>query len=265
MRILVLGGTADARYLADHLIESGIEVIYSVAGLVRVPKMTCEVLVGGFSQFGGLSQYLRDRQQSQPIDMILDVTHPYAEKMSNQAVLSAAEVGLPCWRFYRPAWEPQKGDLWQAYHAESELYSLLQQDHDQRKRLLLSAGQISEQTLMELASLPFEQIYLRTAVEPAYSLASEGLGKVSWLKAIGPFSYADEDVLINKLGIDVLVSKNSGGESTYAKIEVARERGIPVLMLSRPTLAPATKEFVQRDACFSAIKQYQTREKTNYV
>ena len=88
MRLLILGGTADGRQLAEILHRQGVPLIYSVAGLVRTPKVACEVVSGGFSQFGGLVEY----SQQQGITAILDVTHPYAAKMSATAVSAAKRV-----------------------------------------------------------------------------------------------------------------------------------------------------------------------------
>ncbi|TBR38311.1 cobalt-precorrin-6A reductase [Marinomonas agarivorans] len=252
MRILLLGGTTDARRLADALIAQGHEVIYSLAGLVRIPSMKCEVLVGGFSQFGGLTCYLQQQKQKKSaIHLLLDATHPYAQKMSNQAVLSAQETQVVCWRFCRPQWQATTSDIWHDYKDVTELLNKLSLYNVQDKTLLLTAGQFTELELTKLAELPCRKLILRTAVVPAYSL--EQFTRVLWLKAIGPFTYEDEKALMEQHAVDILISKNSGGDATSAKLVVAREKGMSVFMQKRPILSTAAKEFSDTQTCLDAI------------
>jgi precorrin-6A/cobalt-precorrin-6A reductase len=245
MKILLLGGTADGRRLADAFYQgqhqSGLSVIYSLAGLVRVPKVDCQLVVGGFTQFGGLANYLRDNQ----IGAILDVTHPYAQTMSSKAVDAARDVGIPCWRFHRPAWQQKDGDVWRNYQTDDDLLSQLDGFHTP----LFSAGQLSETFLPRILQLPsVERIVWRTAVEPKFALPDN----IDWIKAIGPFALADEHQLLSEQGIDVIVSKNSGGSATYSKLDAARELLIPVLLHSRPTLPDADREFSDTQDCLQA-------------
>ncbi|SHG42018.1 precorrin-6A/cobalt-precorrin-6A reductase [Marinomonas polaris DSM 16579] len=251
MKILLLGGTADARHLADALHKKGqnqsglnhskLNVIYSLAGLVRIPKVDCQLVVGGFTQFGGLAQYLKDNN----IGAILDVTHPYAQTMSSKAVIAAKDVGIPCWRFHRPAWQQEEGDNWQDYQDEADLLAQL----DGFRVPLLSAGQMSEALLKRIMQLPsIERIVWRTAVEPKFSLPDN----IDWIKAIGPFALEDERQLLVAHSIDVIVSKNSGGSATYSKLEAARELSISVLLHARPILPDADREFSDTEECLQA-------------
>ena len=246
MKILLLGGTADARRLADSLHQAGtfqskMRVVYSLAGLVRVPKIDCELVVGGFTQFGGLTAYLRKNN----IGAILDVTHPYAQTMSTKAVNAAKEVGIPCWRFHRPAWQVQQGDIWSEYHSDSDLLTQL----DGYRVPLLSAGQMSEDLLEKIIQLPsVERVVWRTAVAPKFSM-SDG---IEWIKAIGPFALEDERQLLLDQQIDIIVSKNSGGSATYSKLEAARALSIPALLHSRPILPKADREFSDTQDCLQA-------------
>ena len=247
MKILLLGGTADARHLCDNLIKQKLNVTYSIAGLVRTPTLECPVLVGGFRALGGLTHYLSSNQ----IDLVLDVTHPYAKKMSDQAVLSGKELGIPVWRFHRPAWEQTNQDQWRFYQDVEQLIQMLAG----YKRPLLSAGQFSLDELTRINALVnLERIVLRTAVKPKFSY--EMLTKIHWIKAIGPFFYEDENLLIQTQDIDVIVSKNSGGSATSAKLQVANHLGLAVLMLERPSLIKADKQFNSLDECIAAIKKY---------
>lgn len=261
MRLLLLGGTADARRLAGQLHSSGIEVIYSVAGLVRVPKVDCTIVSGGFSQFGGLSSYLKQ----QNITALLDATHPYAKQMSDQAVISGRETGIACWRFHRPPWQSQAGDQWQCFADWQQLMPHLLS----AQSVFITAGQLSQQVVDAWQQALLEQKQgrtqgriqgrtqgraqrqlLRTAVAPSIALPSS----MQWLKAIGPFDEAAERTLMIEHKIDCLVSKNSGGDATVAKIKVARELGIAVLMLNRPSLIEATQCFDDIEHCVAFVK-----------
>ena len=236
MRLLILGGTADGRQLAEILHRQGVPLIYSVAGLVRTPKVGCEVVSGGFSQFGGLEEY----SQQQEITAILDATHPYAAKISATAVSAAKSCGIPCWRFYRESWQETSADSWKRFSKWKDLIAALSNEN----RLFLTVGQIEQEYLEQLASKS-EGVLLRTAVAPKINLPSN----VEWIKAIGPFAEEDEYTLMQQYNIDALVSKNSGGDSTVAKLFAARKLKIPVYMLERPVLETADKIFNDKKCC----------------
>ncbi|MDB4837268.1 precorrin-6A/cobalt-precorrin-6A reductase [Marinomonas sp.] len=241
MKVLLLGGTADARHLSDSLHQAGITIVYSLAGLVRVPKVDCELLVGGFTQFGGLARYLGDNK----IEAVLDVTHPYAHTMSSKAVAAAHEVGIPCWRFHRPAWQRQEGDAWSEYESNEGLLAKL----NGRRVPLLSAGQMSESLLESIVQLSnIHRVVLRTAIPPKFKVPD----CIDWIKAIGPFTLEDERELLKTKDIDVIVSKNSGGMATYSKLEAAREMSIPVLLHRRPISSAADREFNDLQNCLQA-------------
>ena len=253
MKLLLLGGTADARRMADQLHQAGISVVYSIAGLVRVPKVDCQLLVGGFSQFGGLAKYL----QEQHIDAILDITHPYAATMSTTAVVAAKALAIPCWRLHRPAWRKQPEDCWFEYQDDEQLLGYL----SQYRRPLLSAGQMSQALLTQIAALDkIETLLWRTAVPPKFELPKG----VAWQKAIGPFSYQDEQSLLEHHQIDVIVSKNSGGDATYAKLDVARTKNIHCLLHKRPHLPSADRQFSDAQACYLAcVEAWGNTSSTN--
>lgn len=249
MTLLLLGGTADARRVAQALHERGVPLIYSVAGLVRTPNVRCPVVSGGFSQFGGLQRYIERWE----IGAILDITHPFAQTMSTTAVGVARAHGIPCWRFHRRAWEPQAGDRWQTFAGWPALIPALAD----KRSIFLSAGQLTQTVLGALVQLPqpvgkSRRFLLRTAIEPQIRLPD----CMQWIKAIGPFSEADELQLMTGHRIDALVSKNSGGAATQAKLEVARRLGIPVFMLQRPLLPAADAEFDDEIRCVAALLQW---------
>lgn len=239
-KILLLGGTADGRVLAETLHKYNIPIIYSIAGLVRTPKINCDIVSGGFTQFGGLQNFIRQKN----VNAILDVTHPYAQTMSTKAVSAAKACGIPYWRFHREAWQAQEGDIWKYVDDwQAVLPSLTQ-----KKSIFLTAGQLNQQwidALYEETKNSEQRQFLRTAVKPKMVLPPS----MKWIKAIGPFSYENELTLMQEYKVDALLSKNSGGESTVAKLHVARELGINVFMLNRPVLPDADKTFYSRDEC----------------
>jgi precorrin-6A/cobalt-precorrin-6A reductase len=258
MKLLILGGTSEAKALAKKLINLELEIIYSVAGLVRLPRLDCKIIHGGFSKVGGLSDYL----VAEKIDCILDATHPFATKMSQQAHDSAAEVNIPYYGFVRPQWQPQEGDRWLlAKDQEHLLNELALAVNTGSKNIFYTNGQIDRKLAIELDSIaelnetfgPARYI-VRSAKEtelPQYG---------HWLQAIGPFNIADEIALLKEYDIDLIVCKNSGGEATKAKLAAARELEIPVLMLQRPLVANHSTNNMNRlfnnlDECFEFISE----------
>ena len=108
-KILVLGGTTEARTLADALGGRGHAVITSLAGRTAEPRRPQgEVRIGGFGGAAGLADYLR----SADIEAVIDATHPYAAAISAHAIEAGAATNLPLLRVGRAAWQPQKGDRW---------------------------------------------------------------------------------------------------------------------------------------------------------
>ncbi len=249
--VLLLGGTADARRLASELYDQGVELIYSIAGLVRTPDVRCEVVSGGFTQFGGLNRFVEWRG----IGGIVDVTHPYAARMSNAALAVAHNQQLPCWRFDRPAWQSQEGDCWQGFGQWNELLAEL----ERKQSVFLTAGQLPlpvMDTLAMFARQYGQKQLLRTGVMPRIPIHSG----MQWIKGIGPFKADNEREISQQHHVDVLVSKNSGGVSTVAKLDVARELGVPVLMLERPASVAARAStafyFEELTACRDAVLQW---------
>ena len=235
MKILILGGTSEAKMLAKKLIDiHNVAITYSIAGLVRKPELNCEIISGGFSQLGGLTKYL----QYKKIDLIVDVTHPFAAKMSLQALRSAQKINIPCYSFVRPEWLAQTGDNWSVIADEDQLLNeLALAINTGSQNVFYTNGQIDRKLAVELDAIA----ELNEAFGPArYIVRSAKETELPmyahWIQAIGPFNIDDEIALLKKYEIDLIVCKNSGGQATKAKLEAARELGIRVLMLQRPML-----------------------------
>ncbi len=241
MTILVLGGTSDGRRIADALHVAGLPVLYSVAGLVRPPKVLCEYISGGFTQYGGLANYLR----THCIKAILDATHPYATRISESAKIACDDNKIPCFRFLRKPWQETPSIAanikpWAYVYDWQETLEAL----THYKRPLLTTGQLPPEVMATLGSMDLSPV-LRTAVKPNGAIPDN----ITWIKAIGPFDVEHERALFISNNIDVLVSKNSGGEATMAKLGVAEELKTPVIMFERPTKALVEHEYDDLDAC----------------
>jgi precorrin-6A/cobalt-precorrin-6A reductase len=246
MRILVLGGINEAVTLAKDLHQCDVRLIYSIAGLVRQPDLDCTVVSGGFSKIGGLEGYLKTEE----ITMVLDVTHPYASSMSQQAVDACAAVGIPCWRYLRPAWEQLEGDNWHEFDTWARLSHALF-DH---AAVFITAGRLDQtfvDDLYEWTRDTVQKQWVRSANKPGFNIPPS----MTWIEDIGPYGFEGELALMNKFNIDAVISKNSGGNHAIAKLEAARERGIPVYMLKRPALPKVDREFDDVEECREALLQ----------
>ncbi|MFK0313393.1 cobalt-precorrin-6A reductase [Pseudomonas sp. NPDC090233] len=234
-RILLLGGVTEALAIARQL---GPEHVYSLAGIGRVPQdLACQVRVGGYGGAEGLASYLREAG----ITLLIDATHPYAAQISRNAAIAAQAVGIPCWALHRPAWVAQAGDDWR----EVDDWAGLMEALKPFRRPLFTLGR---EPLQHLEEIPLEQFWTLRALE-----AYPGNDRCEVIGARGPFHLEDERALFSRRNIDVLVSKNSGSAATEPKLEIARERGVPVLILKRPTLVPVDLEFVTATQLLSAL------------
>ena len=237
-RILLLGGVTEALAIARTL---GPQHIYSLAGVGRVPTdLTCQVRVGGYGGSEGLAQFVRNER----ISLILDATHPYAAQISRNAAEAARACGVPCWALRRPAWQPQPGDDWREVADWAELVEALKPF----KRPLFTLGR---EPLQHLDEIPAEQFWTLRALD-----VYPGNERCEVIGARGPFLIEDERTLFEERRIDVLISKNSGSTATEPKLEVARERGVPVLVLKRPMLAQVDREFLSSEETLSALANF---------
>ncbi|MFT0520422.1 cobalt-precorrin-6A reductase [Pseudomonas faucium] len=235
-RILLLGGVTEALAIARQL---GPEHVYSLAGIGRVPQdLTCQVRVGGYGGAEGLAHYLREAG----ITLLIDATHPYAAQISRNAASAARAVGITCWALRRPAWQAQPGDDWREVADWAGLIEALKPFH----RPLFTLGR---EPLQHLDEIPPEQFWTLRALE-----ACPGNERCEVIGARGPFQLDDERALFARRGIDVLVSKNSGSVATEPKLEVARELGVPVLILQRPTLPDVDLTFARADLLLARLE-----------
>lgn len=222
-RILLLGGTGDSRDLAERLAgRDDVEVISSLAGRTEQPiRPPGDLRIGGFGGVEALAGYL----EHEGIDLLVDATHPYAARITNNAAAACRRAGTPRLLVERSPWEQQPGDRWisvpDTEAAAKALPGLAQ-------RVFLAVGRGELETF---AGLPDIWFLVRTVDPPGDRLPLENYEVVL---GRGPFEVNGERALFLLHGIQALVTKNSGGEATYAKIKVARELGLPVVMIERP-------------------------------
>jgi precorrin-6A/cobalt-precorrin-6A reductase len=218
--VLILGGTAEARALAKALVDTGVRVVSSLAGRVRDPALPLgEVRIGGFGGAAGLAAWMRDHH----VAAVVDATHPFAATMTAHAVDACTDVGVPLVVLRRPGWPPEPDWVWaDSVPAAAALLPSL------GKRAFLTTGRTS---LAAFAGLDLE--FLVRCVDPP---AGPMPRRVHILLDRGPFTVDGERALLREHGIDVLVTKDSGGSLTSAKLAAARAEGVQVLVVRRPPL-----------------------------
>jgi precorrin-6A/cobalt-precorrin-6A reductase len=235
-RVLILGGTAEATELAAQAAQlEEFQIISSLAGRTQRPTLpTGAVRVGGFGGPSGLVDYL----QANAIDLLVDATHPFAAQISHHAAAAAAACQIPRLLLVRPVWEPEPDDRWvevPSIAAATEVLPKLAQ------RVFLTIGR---QELAAFAALPLWFLMRMIDLPQPGTAVPPGL----LLLERGPFALAAEQDLLTQHQIDTIVSKNSGGSATYAKIVAARNLGLPVVMVQRSPLPPGEQVATIADA-----------------
>jgi precorrin-6A/cobalt-precorrin-6A reductase len=230
VRILILGGTTQASELARALAgRADIEPLLSLAGRTQNPApapIPCRI--GGFGGAQGLAAFLREEK----FDALIDATHPFAARISANACAASALSGAPLLVFSRPAWEAGIGDDWREVASMDEAVAAL---GDEPRRVFLTQGRLQ---LAAFAAAP-QHLYLVRAIDEPKELRL--LPNHKFISARGPFTLEGERALMREEAIEILVTKNSGGAATAAKLVAARELAIPVILVARPPGVGATE------------------------
>jgi precorrin-6A/cobalt-precorrin-6A reductase len=222
--VLILGGTTEARELAAALCGRQFATTVCLAGRTVAPAaQAVPVRVGGFGGAAGLAEYLR----AHSVDFLIDATHPYAETISANAAVAAAQTATPILGLRRPPWSAAAGDFWvEVAGSEGAVRALGRSP----RRVFLAVGR---QELVPFSSAPQHHYFIRSVdpVDPPLEVPH-----AHYILARGPFTEAGDRELLESFSINAIVAKNSGGEATYSKIAAARSLGIPIFMFKRPPL-----------------------------
>lgn len=220
MRVLLLGGTAEARALADRL-HPGVDIVSSLAGRVPDPALPVgPVRIGGFGGAEGLRTWLVGND----ITAVVDATHPFAATITANAAAACAELDMPHVVLHRPPWDPAGATLVGSDAEAAEAVAA-----KGYSRVFLTTGRSGTAAFSD--SDAWFLIRVVTAPDPVTLPRNHEL-----LLSRGPYDYAGERALLTGYGIEVLVTKNSGGALTQAKLEAAGALRVEVVMIDRPAL-----------------------------
>ena len=222
MKLLLLAGSGEARQVASGLSQMpAVSAIASFAGATRKPaSLDIPSRVGGFGGDAGFRDFLK----SEAIDAVLDATHPFAARISDRTARICEETGTPHAQVLRPPWRPQNGDQWTFFNDESEVVKLVHPGDV----VFLGTG---PQGLANYSVLQDCRIICRRIDPPRNPFPFAG---GEYLVGRPPFSSDEESALFRRLGVDLLVVKNSGGDGSRSKLDAARALGLRVALQNRP-------------------------------
>ncbi|TBW50354.1 cobalt-precorrin-6A reductase [Marinobacter halodurans] len=226
MKVLILGGTTEASALARVVAESGIPALFSYAGRVASPRpQPMETRVGGFGGVDGLARFLA----AHGITHLVDATHPFASRMSHNAVAAADRASVHLMGLTRSPWTPIPGDRWQQV---PDIEAAVDALAGPAERVMLAIGRMH---LQAFARQPQHHYLLRLVDAPQAAIP---LAHHTVTIDRGPFTVDGDRNLLTAHDIDRIVCKNAGGSGADAKLTAARELGLPVLMIDRPQPPP---------------------------
>lgn len=223
--ILLLGGTTEASALATALAARGERATLSYAGRTENPRaQAIPTRVGGFGGVDGLADYLT----REGVTHLVDATHPFAARISANAIAAAERAGVKLLALNRPEWVDGPGDCWTRVADTEQAVAALGSGP---ARVFLALGR---QIVGDFAGAP-QHFYLLRFVDPA---KPSTLPRHHLVVDRGPFTLAGELALLHEHRIQMIVAKNAGGSGARAKLDAARELGLPVVMIDRPFIPP---------------------------
>lgn len=234
--VLLLGGTTEATALARLLAAQGIRATLSYAGRTQNPRpQPVPVRIGGFGGVAGLTGYLRQHD----VTHLVDATHPFAARMSLNALEAAHQAGVAHLALTRRAWEPVAGDRWtRAADIDSAVAALA----GPARRIMLALGRMH---VAPFAAQPQHHYLLRFVDAPEQP---PELSRHSLIVDRGPFTAEEDSRLMQAHAIDLVICKNAGGTGADAKLIAARQLGVPVLMIDRPAVPRRAEVYRPEDA-----------------
>jgi precorrin-6A/cobalt-precorrin-6A reductase len=223
MRLLILGGTAQARELAGAVAgRAGLETVLSLAGRTAQPlEQGVPVRRGGFGGVEGLVRYLCETGT----DLVVDATHPYAAQMSRHAAAAAVRTGVPLLHLCRPPWEPEAPETWIRVPDLAAAVAALPAG----ARAFTATGRGSLEIFAGR-----EDVWTCLRVIDAPDRAFPGNGE--FVVARPPFSVEAEVGVLRRHRATHLVVKNAGGGPARTKLTAAARLGLPILIVDRTPL-----------------------------
>jgi precorrin-6A/cobalt-precorrin-6A reductase len=225
VRVLILGGTDEGRTLAERLAAGpGLDVVSSLAGRVADPRLPAggTVRIGGFGGADGLAAHLA----AVGTDAVVDATHPFAVRITEHAATACARRGIPLLVLRRPGWTAGPGDDWCRVPDATAAAAVVAGGPP--GAVLLTLGRRAPATFADDA----RHHYVIRSVGPPDGEPLPPRHTV--VLARGPFTADGERDLLLAHAITLLVTRDSGGSATAAKLTAARELALPVVMIDRP-------------------------------
>jgi precorrin-6A/cobalt-precorrin-6A reductase len=247
--ILLLGGTGEAGLLAQAIIDrfgDAVALTTSLAGRTARPMpIPGNVRIGGFGGIDGLTAYLREHR----IELVIDATHPFADQISAHASRACAALGVDRLMLARPMWQRHRLDRWIEV---SDLAGAAAIVGKVGRRAWLTVGASELEAFAHVTEVRFLVRLIHAPTQPLPLRLHEVLiGR-------GPFSVLEEQHVLQRHAIDVLVCKASGGAATEAKLIAAREASLPVIMVRRPPAEPG-EAVASIDAALGWLDAYLLR------
>ncbi len=228
MRILIFGGTGEARELADQLVSAGHDVTTSLAGRTTAPKaLKGHVRFGGFGGVEKLAAYF----EAEKFDWVIDTTHPYAASMSDQLCDAVSQTKQQFLRVSRTPWVPEDNVEWQDMPSVAQAVAQLPEG----ARALLTSGQEGLEALSKRGDCKF---FVRLIEQPAHPLPEDTILIIER----PPYELHGELSLMREFSITHLITKNAGGTQTRPKIDAAAQLGVKIFMIERPRLPEVAQE-----------------------
>ncbi len=239
MKIIIFGGTKEAREFANSLHDLCHDITFSLAGRTSNPKLPKNIKtnIGGFGGAQNLSDYFKMNN----FDLILDITHPYAQNISNQLVKAANLSNKKLMRFKRHIWQKTSKLNWQDFTSLEQAIKQL----PTKAITFITTGHKG----LELLQIRMDCKFIVRLIEKPKTTLDKNC---SLIINNPPYEFEQEKTLMKTHNITHLISKNSGSDQTKAKIKAANELGVKVFMIERPILAP-TEEFFSLEELTDAV------------
>lgn len=220
MKVLIFGGTGDARDIAERLVALGHDVTTSMAGKTQAPVLPKgNVRAGGF----GSVARLRDFIQENRFDWIIDALHPYAVTMSGNLIAATKTMDVRVVRLARPDWEMPPTAIVERFTSAADAIT----SAPEAARLLITSGHQDLDCLKARSDCTAQIRLIEPPETPLPANASILLDRP-------PYTLEGEVALMQGHAITHLITKDGGSTATRGKIDAAAELGVTICLITRP-------------------------------